>query len=250
MTLLLDRPDVQVFHADWRGLLDVLPRRDDGTVCDALIVDAPYSERTHAGHDVVVEHLGAATNQRRRTERRAIDYDAWSPDHVRRFVGGWAAVTRGWFVALTDHVLALDWADALDDSGRYVFAPIPFVAPGSRVRLSGDGPSSWTTWIIVARPRARAMMSWGTLAGAYVGPPERQPVVGGKPHWLMRALVRDYTRPGDLVCDPCCGAGTTLLAAVMEGRRAVGGDALEAHAQMAARRLGGLVQQPLFGGLG
>jgi tRNA G10 N-methylase Trm11 len=40
----------------------------------------------------------------------------------------------------------------------------------------------------------------------------------------MRALVRDYSRPGDLVCDPCCGAGTTLRAAIEEGRRAIGGD--------------------------
>ena len=45
-----------------------------------------------------------------------------------------------------------------------------------------------------------------------------------KPLWLMRAIIRDYTRPGDLVCDPCAGGGTTLLAAAMEGRRAVGAE--------------------------
>ena len=40
----------------------------------------------------------------------------------------------------------------------------------------------------------------------------------------MRALIRDYSRPGDLVCDPCAGGGTTLLAAVQTGRRAVGSE--------------------------
>ena len=40
----------------------------------------------------------------------------------------------------------------------------------------------------------------------------------------MRALVRDYSRPGDLVCDPCAGGATTLIAAALEGRRAIGAE--------------------------
>jgi DNA modification methylase len=40
----------------------------------------------------------------------------------------------------------------------------------------------------------------------------------------MRALVRDYSRKGDLVCDPTAGAATTLIAAATEGRRAVGAE--------------------------
>lgn len=260
MTLLLDRPDARVFHSDWRGLLDALPRRDDGTVCDSIIVDCPYSERTHAGHDG-----GAVSANLRDTGRgrREISYPFWSPDDVAEFVEAWDGATRGWFVTITDDVLAVHWRAALESSGRkqrakrlpsgrYSFAPLPFVARGGGVRLTGDGPSSWTCWIVVSRPRTTEFVRWGTLPGAYLLPPghsEHKAVVGGKPLWLMRALVRDYTRPNDLVCDPCCGAGTTLLAAVMEGRRAVGGDVLRDHAEMSARRLDGMVQQPLFGGL-
>jgi DNA modification methylase len=40
----------------------------------------------------------------------------------------------------------------------------------------------------------------------------------------MRALVRDYSRPGDLIVDPCMGSATTILAAVIEGRRAIGAE--------------------------
>lgn len=121
--------------------------------CDLLLVDAPYSEKTHAGHGISVEHLGATNNKRRTVNRRAIDYDAWNTESVRRFVEGWSLRSRGWFCTITDHVLMYDWAEALEDAGRYVFAPIPIVEIGSRVRLSGDGPSSWTCWLIVARPR-------------------------------------------------------------------------------------------------
>jgi site-specific DNA-methyltransferase (adenine-specific) len=39
---------------------------------------------------------------------------------------------------------------------------------------------------------------------------------------LARHLIRLYSKPGDLVCDPYSGSGTTMLAAIKEGRRFVG----------------------------
>jgi len=225
-----------------------------GVECDALIVDAPYSARTHGGHD---SGTGAAQRGDGKTWRtspngkryldgaasgRAINYDGWTPDEVRDFVSSWAPRTRGWFVTITDHTLAPVWDAALTDAGRYVFAPLPWVARGSRIRLSGDGPSSWTCWIVVARPRSgedrngRRFNKWGTLPGAYIHTSDRGGHIGGKPAALMRALIRDYTRPGDLVCDPCAGGGTTLLAAVQEGRRAIGSELdPETHAKAVER---------------
>jgi DNA methylase len=226
--------------------------------CDALIVDAPYSERTHAGHDE-----GSAATRRVRSEderrmrvdkrtgaqyavgvnrRRALAYAPWEAEDVVSFVAAWTARTRGWFVSITDHLLAPVWTTALEAAGRYCFSPIAFVAPGSRVRLSGDGPAQWSTWIVVARPRELPYSKWGALPGAYVLPPlhavaRGAAVVGGKPEWLMRALIRDYSRAGDLICDPCAGGGTTLLAAAIEGRRAVGAECLEAHYAIAKKRL-------------
>ncbi len=236
MTPLADTGVASVYHATWRELLDVVP------ACDALIVDAPYSAKTHSGHDGgtaqanglrdVGECKGFA-----QFERRALSYPAWTPTDVSEFVTAWSPRISGWMVSITDDVLAHDWQRAMDAAGRYAFAPLPFVAPGSRVRLTGDGPSNWSTWIVVARPRTKAMARWGTLDGAYVLPhgyAERMPVVGGKPTWLTRALVRDYSRPGALVVDPCCGGGSLLVGAIREGRRAIGGDANEEHAKMAA----------------
>ena len=77
---------------------------------------------------------------------------------------------------------------------------------------------------MVARPRTRKFSTWGALPGWYKVGTERNGHIGGKPLDLMQALVRDYSRPGDLVCDPCAGGGTTLLAAVQTGRRAVGSE--------------------------
>src|SRR6185503_1984204 len=83
------------------------------------------------------------------------------------------------------------------------------------------GPSSWTDWIVVARTAKQR--TWGTLPGGYVAEPgwrEREHM-GGKPTKLMRALVRDYSRPGDLILDPFAGRGTTGKAALAEGRHAI-----------------------------
>jgi len=43
-----------------------------------------------------------------------------------------------------------------------------------------------------------------------------------KPLSLMERLVRIYTMPNDLVFDPFCGSGTTLIAAEKHGRRTLG----------------------------
>ena len=39
---------------------------------------------------------------------------------------------------------------------------------------------------------------------------------------IARAAISDYTSPGDYVCDPMCGIGTTLVEAVHLGRDAIG----------------------------
>lgn len=209
---------------------------------DALITDTPYSARTHNAY-----------REMHKVGRHAISYACFSEDDVREFVESWAPRTAGWFVTLTDHVLAPVWAAALEESGRYVFAPLACMEPGSRVRISGDGPSQWSVWAVVARPKTRAAQKWGALPGGYVVPARdgwrahggsggrrngaRNGIMGAKPLWLMQALVRDYSRTGDLICDPCAGGGTTLLAALIEGRGGIGAELDAHHHAVATRRL-------------
>jgi site-specific DNA-methyltransferase (adenine-specific) len=208
--------------------------------CDALIVDAPYSDRTHSAYRDMEE-----------VRRRDINYGCMSEEDVRDFVEWWSPRTRGWMVSITDSVLAPLWADAMASVGRYVFSPLSCVEAGKTVRISGDGPAQWSTLAVPARPATRAFSKWGALPGAYVLPPgearaREAGVMGAKPLWLMRALVRDYSRPGDLVCDPCAGGATTLLAALMEGRRAVGAEMDPAHYEIGRKRLAKGFTPPLF----
>jgi hypothetical protein len=233
---------------------------------DAVIVDAPYSKRTHDGHsdavgptrETVPGSLGRVRYERnkrlageeklmrvdRRTgavysvgisRRRDITYHHWTAVDVDAFVDSWAPRNRGWFVCLSDHALCPLYEEAFRRYGLTTFAPVGILIPGMTVRLAGDGPSSWMIYANVARPKA--LSKWGTLPGGYTGPPGERVHVGGKPLWLMRALVRDYTRRGDLIVDPCAGAATTLIAAATEGRRAVGAEVDPATHELAQRRI-------------
>lgn len=221
-------------------------------IADCLISDPPFSDRTHVGHDRAVNAMRFSGGESRtRTDKRTgavysvgvsrrkpLPYNPWSDKEAIEFVKSWSPRIDGWFVVLTDHVLVRAYECALLEAGRYVFAPLPFVAPGSTVRLCGDGPSSWTTWVVVARPKG--LSKWGTLPGAYVlpsGQRDTDKFIGGKPLWLMRSIVRDYSRRGDLIVDPCCGYATTIIAAEIEGREAIGCEMDEETFSVAMARL-------------
>ncbi len=151
----------------------------------------------------------------------------------------WAPLVRGWMVSLTDDVLFPVWRAAMEETGRLAFQDVPCCIVGMTVRLTGDGPSSWAIHAAVARPRSKAWATWGTLPGCYHGPSQASThgAIGGKPEWLVRALLRDYTRPGDLVADPCCGFATLGTSAIQEGRRALLGDVDAGHLGIASKRI-------------
>jgi len=58
-----------------------------------------------------------------------------------------------------------------------------------------------------------------------------------KPLALMRFMVDISVRPGTAILDPFAGSGTTLLAARLEGRQAVGIEISERYCEIAANRL-------------
>jgi hypothetical protein len=181
--------------------------------------------------------------------RRSIEYKPWTADDVTRFVEWAHPRTRGWMVCMCDHALAPAYMAAMETQGRYVFAPLAWYASGSRVRMTGDGPACWVVWLIVSRPKCAPFSKWGSLPGGYSsnnvdGVESRY--IGGKPLDLMRALVRDYSRPGDTVCDPTAGWGTTLRAAQETGRLWLGSE-MDPHAHsVATKRLAQPYTPPLF----
>jgi site-specific DNA-methyltransferase (adenine-specific) len=216
-----------------------------GVTAQALIADPPYGERTHSKQRHGRKEARYTGGRSAVLAGRGLPYAHWEPDDVRRFVEAWVPRVSGWMVCFTSHDLVEAYERAYAECGLYAYAPVSAVQLGMNVRLAGDGPSNWTTYILRARhrnplfdhlmvARPRWPEPWGTLPGAHVGKPfdsgenmldrSARPTVGAKPLWLMRELVLAYSRPGDTVVDPCAGRGTTLVAAALEGRRGVGSE--------------------------
>lgn len=218
--------DIDLRLGDWRTAL-----ADVGEV-DAVITDPPYSERTHAGSDAV------SGRTKDGADRAELGYAPWAVADVDGFVSYWAARTRSWIVILTDSILIPDIRSAYRNADRYDFAPVPIIQ--HKPRMSGDGPASACVYLMASRPREARFMQWGSLPGFYMSRPEHaHGVMGAKPLELMRAIVRDYTRPGDLVADPHCGSGTTLRACAIEGRRCVSAEIDPKTYKIASDRLRG-----------
>jgi DNA modification methylase len=59
-----------------------------------------------------------------------------------------------------------------------------------------------------------------------------------KPLSVLTPLIKAFSRPGDLVLDPFCGSGSTLLAAKIKGRAFVGVELDPSYFEIARSRLG------------
>jgi len=74
-------------------------------------------------------------------------------------------------------------------------------------------------------------VSASLVRDVYVDHPAQKPV------HLMLELIDKYSQPSDLILDPFCGSGTTLVAAKQLGRKAIGIEIEEKYCEIAKRRL-------------
>lgn len=110
------------------------------------------------------------------------------------------------------------------DPAQYWFEP-PRVPATSR-RLKGQDKKATDVLEVPAL---------NNMAGERTGYPTQKPLA------LLTMLIGACCPPGGTVFDPCCGSGTSLVAAQSLGRRAVGGDVNPDAVALARRRLMGEV---------
>ena len=169
---------------------------------DALISDAPYSERTHSGslsgNDV--SDTSGVSQYKPITEQ-----DVW------QFTWSWAPRVQKWVVIFGDHVSYRWWEAAWEAAGWLTFAPVIWLRKDAPPRFRGDGPQRSGEFILCARRRG---VAGGHRKGFYMvtRPEGKSLILCHKSLRGTKQLVSDYAKPGDLVCDPFAGTGTTLHA--------------------------------------
>ncbi len=243
---------IQLYCGDALAALDRL----DDAAAGLVLTDPPFSERTHRG---------ARTRKRQgKKQQRAatmITFAAAGDGFIRSLLEECARVSSAWTLAFLDrHPVGLCELEPIacarlvrvgswiKSNGAPQFTgdrPAEgqdrigiFHRDGLRLGRRADGtPMRWNG------KGAQAVWTYPTARGeGFEGGPETV-----KPLALVRELIRLFSDPDDLVIDPCAGSGTTLEAAHLEGRRAIGIELSPAYARGIAGRLTrATAQQDLF----
>ena len=92
----------------------------------------------------------------------------------------------------------------------------------------------WIAYCPKEKHKLRSM-ALGDIIRCHVPDKKRHPTE--KPLGCLTPLIRNSSDAGDVVLDLFMGVGSTLVAAKLEGRRAIGIELCEAYAEIAANRL-------------
>lgn len=216
---------VTLWHGDSR---EIMSGMSDGSV-DAVITDPPYTARTHGM---------AKSNAGRGIGVRAIDFEAFTDDDLHFTLREFGRLTRRWVVTSLDYRHAFQ-ADANPPEGLRVLRLGVWVKTNPMPQISADRPGQgWEAIAYMHRADIKPTWAGGGKSGNYVLPVQQgQGHPTAKPLSMVSDWVRLFTTPGDTIFDPFAGSGTTLRAAVDNGRRAIGVELEERYCEVIAKRL-------------
>lgn len=218
---------IAIYHGDCRVVLPML----NGDGIHHVITDPPYSDDTHEGAKT---NAGGVVHN-------LVNFTSTSSDDIAAMLAlcpasRWAIMTVDW-----QHVLPLKLKPP--SGWKFVRHGI-WVKPNPMPQFSGDRPGNgWEAIAILHRADIRARWNGGGLSAVWTHPKVAGYHPTGKPEALIADFIRAFTDPGDLIVDPFMGSGTTLVAAKMLGRRAIGIEIEEKYCEVAVSRLS---QESLF----
>jgi site-specific DNA-methyltransferase (adenine-specific) len=224
-----------------------LPSLADRSV-DVTITDPPFDARAHRA---AVE-LGPRVAGKRSVAGE-LPFPPLDAAKLVEVAQHFVRVTRSWIVIFSGERQVEAWAAALEAAGARVVRFGLALRTNPRPQMSGDRPAPPADFLVIAYATP-GRMKWNGRgkAGVWKSPPARWDTGGKtahptqKPRALMRALVEDFSNPGELVCDPFAGSGTTAVTCKELGRRFVGWEIdLGFHAVACARVLQAVEQGQL-----
>ena len=219
-----ERNGIQIWHADCR---EVLPTLAAGSV-DLIVTDPPYGQGYESGWradsfgpiagdtnvDVALAGIRAALRCLRH--------------HRHIYMFGRYDLSK---LPLTE-AAELIWDKGLMGAGnltsawgtQHEYIQFTVYRPSAANRADGQGR-------LAARLRRGSVLRHPRANSGQVRHPTEKPVP------LLRELIESSSCFGEMVLDPFAGVGSTLVAAQLEGRRAIGIEIEERYCEIAARRL-------------
>jgi len=219
--------EITIYHGDCR---DVLAELEE---VDVVITDPPYEKEAHT-----------ANRQVKRGKTMTVEPLSFEPMSVElRKVAGKeiARLTKRWALIFCQSEAAHLWRKALRPM-KYKRTAV-WVKPDAMPCFSGDRPGCGYESIVCCH-HAGTKSKWngGGKTGVFVYNKNS----GGKhqhetqkPLTLMKELITLFSDEDYLLLDPFMGSGSTLLAAKLLGRKAIGIEFTEKYCEIAAQRLVG-----------
>lgn len=209
-----------------------------------IITDPPYEDELHK---VFGSARSIRTDGKKRSRHDTLGFVGVNADRAEfsRFMVG---ACEGWLIAFSLAEGIRAWRDDIQAAGGKWDQTVFWIKPDSTPRFNGQGPARGAECAAVAwcGPGHR---SWnaGGKRGIYtycVNVARQGEHPTEKPLPLMVEIVTDFTQPGDLICDPFAGSGTTGIACVKTARQFVGIEHDAKYYDLARRRISEALKQP------
>jgi len=201
---------------------------------DHVITDPPYSRFTH-GKNRGNELGGMAA-------LTPIEFSEVTEEQRAGLCRESFRVSRRWSLVWSDAEGITPWVESVEASGLEHVRVGFWVKEGASPQFSGDRPGTGAEALLIGHRPGRKKWNGGGRVGIWTFPVlgqarETRVHTTQKPLALMEALVRDFTDPGELVCDPFAGSGTTGVACIRLGRRFIGWERDPKYHAVAVKRL-------------
>lgn len=252
MTPYYQDDQITLYHGDCVEVMGTL------TEVDHVITDPPYSAHVHGNsRSSRMQSANDRGGKYGADTRRNVDlgFDHLTDKLRWDCAEAFARLARRWVLVFSDiesdHLWRSDLTRAELD---YVRTGI-WHKVGCTPQFSGDRPATAAEAITICHPRGRKRWNgggghalWSVPIVLDRGGTEKRLHTTQKPLGLMRALVDQFTDPGDVILDAFAGSGTTGIAAKYLGRKAILIEENEERAEVCAARL---LEEPetLFGGV-
>jgi site-specific DNA-methyltransferase (adenine-specific) len=230
---------VTLYNGDCR---EILPNLEP---VQHVITDPPYSEHTHGNIRSAKMLANSRGGKYAADTRRNVDLGfTHLTDELREFCADqFAGLAQRWTLVFSDVESDHLWRDALSGYGLDYVRTGAWIKVGSTPQFSGDRPATGFEAITIMHTKGRKRWNGGGKHAVWTHPIVLDRGKNGarlhptqKPQELMQDLVAQFTDEGETILDPFAGSGTTLAAARMLGRKAIGVEMDEKHCETIARR--------------
>lgn len=225
---------IEIYHADCR---EVLPGLDK---VDLVLTDPPYEAEAHTLQRRVKRGPTRNGVDTRKAENERLSFEPLSFELREASAREMARISEGWILVFCQVEAAMLWKEQLEAGGAKYRRTCVWVKPDGMPQYSGDRPGMGYESIVACHAAGRSEWNGGGKHGVFIhnkGNGRANFHETEKPLSLILELIDLFSNQGDLVLDPFMGSGTTLVAAKMSGRRAIGIELEERHCETSAQRL-------------